>query len=160
MIVRYEEPLRLTGNVLVQVHDAQTGLLQWQTRAHNRVPLVGRNLIRDLLVGDLAVTGRPPSHVAVGTGTVAPVDGDTALGNEVHRNVITQKSVSASTVTWKFFVPATAANGFSLSEACIVNSSSTAPVRPILSRVTHTPIAKTASITVTYTWVHTLTETT
>jgi len=121
---------------------------------------VGRTLIGSVMIGDTALTGNPPSHVAIGTGTSGVADSDTQLGNEVYRNVITQKTVAAGIISWKFFVPSVAANGYTLSEACIFNSSGLVPVPPMLSRVTHTPFLKTANISVTYTWIHTFTQST
>ena len=154
------EPITVGGNVLVEAHDVHTGTLLHREVVQNHVPLVGRTLIGAVIIGDTALTGAPPSHIAIGTGTSGVADTDTQLGNEVYRNVITQKSVNAGAVTWKFFVPSITANGYNLSEACIFNSSQLVPVMPILSRVTHTPIAKTANISVTYTWVHTFSQST
>ena len=154
------ETIKTGGNVLIEAHDVLTGKLLHSEVRQNHVPLVGRTLIGAVLIGDTALTGQPPSHVAIGTGTSSPADTDTQLGNEVYRNVITQRSVNAGAVTWKFFVPSITANGYNLSEACIFNSSQLVPVMPILSRVTHTPIAKTANISVTYTWVHTFSQST
>jgi hypothetical protein len=155
-----QEKITVHGNVLIETHDVRTGKLITSEVRQNHVPLVGRTLIGSVLIGDTALTGQPPSHVAIGTGTSGVADTDTQLGNEVYRNVITQKIVNAGTVTWKFFVPSVTANGYNLSEACIFNSSQLVPVMPILSRVTHTPIAKTANISVTYTWVHTFSQST
>lgn len=155
-----KETIKHDGNVLIQVHDAFTGKLLSEQNPHNKVPLVGRNLICAVLAGDTALQSQPPSHVAIGTGSSSPADTDIQLGNEVYRSVITQRSLSASSITYKFFVPATAANGYTLSEACIVNSSGLVPVMPILSRVTYTPFLKTPSITVTYTWSHTISQST
>lgn len=160
MIEALRETVKLAGNVLIQAHDARTGALLWEQNPHNKVPLVGRNLVCAVLAGDTALQSQPPSHVAIGTGSSDPADTDTQLGNEVYRSVITQKSLGASAITYKFFVPATAANGYTLAEACIVNSSGLVPVMPILSRVTYTPFVKTANITVTYTWSHTISQST
>ncbi len=162
MIVTLEqkETLKQGGNVVIELHAAESGQLIRSFAAQNKVPLVGRNLIAAVLAGDSALQSKPPGFVAIGTGTSGPADTDTQLGNEVYRSVITQKSLSASAITWKFFVPSIAANGYTLSEACIVNSSGLVPVFPILSRVTHTPFLKTASITVTYTWTHTISQST
>ena len=160
MILELSERIKAGGNVVIEGRDAETDALLWREVAQNKVPLVGRSLICAVLAGDTALQSQPPSHVAIGTGSSSPADTDVQLGNEVYRSVITQKSLSASTITWKFFVPSIAANGHTLSEACIVNSSSLVPVFPILSRVTYTPFLKTANITVTYTWTHTLSQST
>ena len=159
-LVGQQEVIKVGGNVTIDVWDVETGAHLRQEVAQNHVPLVGRTLIGAVMIGDTALTGNPPSHVAIGTGTSAVADTDTQLGNEVYRNVITQKSVAAGVVTWKFFVPSIVANGYTLSEACIFNSSGIVPVPPLLSRVTHTPFVKTANVSVTYTWVHTFTQST
>jgi hypothetical protein len=158
--VGHQDAIKVGGNVTIDVWDVETGAHLRQEVAQNHVPLVGRTLIGAVMIGDTALTGNPPSHVAIGTGTSAVADTDTQLGNEVYRSVITQRSVAAGVVTWKFFVPSIAANGYTLSEACIFNSSGIVPVPPLLSRVTHTPFVKTANISVTYTWVHTFTQST
>jgi hypothetical protein len=160
MQIAPRETIKIGGNVAVDVWDVQTEELLYREIVQNHIPLVGRTLIGAVMIGDTALTGDPPSHIAIGTATSAPADTDTQLGNEVYRNVITQKSVAAGVVTWKFFVPSIAANGYTLSEACIFNSSGLVPVPPMLSRVTHTPFLKTANISVTYTWVHTFTQST
>ena len=159
-LVGSHEHIGISGNVLIEAHDVMTGNIVHQEVAQNHVPLVGRTLIGAVMIGDTALTGNPPSHIAIGTATSAPADTDTQLGNEVYRNVITQKSVAAGIVTWKFFVPSVTANGYTLSEACIFNSSGLVPMPPMLSRVTHTPFLKTANISVTYTWVHSFAQTT
>jgi len=157
------ETIKIGGNVLVEAWDVHTHQLLHREIVQNHVPLVGRTLIANMLVGDTALIARPLSHCAIGNGSSAPADTDTQLGNEVYRNVITQKTVANGVVTWKFFVPASVANestGQDLFEAALMNSSGLVPVPPILSRVTHSKIRKTANISVTYTWIHTFTQST
>lgn len=137
----------------VEVRDAETGTLLQLEPGHNKIPQAGRNLLRDLLrAADTALT-----HVAVGTGTAAPLDNATALQSEVYRAVITQRIVDSSKLTTKLFIPSSAANGNTLSEAMIVNAASGGTV---FSVVGFGGIAKTSLITVTLTWVHTFSEVT
>jgi len=142
--------LGLYENVFIEVRDAVTGHVLRRLRARNSIILAGRNLVRDVLRG--AVT--EPTHAAVGTNATAVADGDTALVTEIHRNVLTQRLAGSSKVTWKFFLPSTVANGNTLKEAGIFNAV-TAGI--MLSRVTFADIIKTTSISITFTWVHTIT---
>ena len=160
MIQRLQSRLGIVENVHIVVADAQSGLVRQAFHTHNKIPTAGLNLVRDVLLGAQAI----PSHVAVGTTTAAPAATDTALGNEVHRNTLTQRVPSAQQILWTFFLPATAGNGHTLREAAIMNSSSTGgehgTAATVLSRVVHDPIVKTVSLTVTYYWTHTFAETT
>lgn len=140
----------LRQNVLIEVHDARTGRLLESELAKNSIILAGRNLVRDVLRG----SDPAPTHSAVGTNSTAVADSQTALLAEVHRNVITQRIADTSKLTWKFFLPSTAANGNTLREAGIFNA---ATAGAMLSRVTFAEIIKTTSISVTFTWVHTIT---
>ncbi len=137
-------------NVTIEQVDAVTGRLLARERVHNLVTLAGRNLARDLLVGDATAT---LTHFALGTGTTSVVAGDTALETEVYRDVITQTSTSDGEVEVKQYLSSTEANGSSLSEAGLLTAS-TGGV--LFARVTYTPIAKTSSIAVSFTWTVTI----
>jgi hypothetical protein len=137
----------LDVNLAVEVHDAATGELLHREALHNMVVDAGLNLIRDLLDGD-APAGL--TYMAVGTGSTAAAAGDTTLGTEVFRGAVSQRVSTAKTLTVKWFVGSTQANGSTLTEAGIFNASSggTMFARAVLA----TPIAKSSAITVTLTW--------
>jgi hypothetical protein len=142
---RRPERIGVRGDISVAVHDVASGRLLETRQVKNLVVTAGRNLLRDLLRG----INTAPTHVAVGTGTAAVQASDAALAIEVHRNTITQRVSDTGQLTIKFFLPSGAANGQTLAEAGIFNA---AAGGDMLSRVTYAGIAKTASITVTYTW--------
>lgn len=142
-----KDAIKLGANVKIEVRDAKTGELIRKEYRHNLVTLAARNAIRDWLNGlgnTLTI-----SHFAVGTGTTTPTANDTALQAEVFRDVVTKRTPDASKLTIQYYLPSTAANGYSLTEAGLFNASSGGT---LITRVTYQPINKTASLTVTYTW--------
>jgi hypothetical protein len=146
LVVELQDGLKVTGELTVEVHDAETGELLRSETVRNLVVTAGKNLIRDLIGG---ATSAYPTHFAVGTSSTAPAAGDTALGVEVFRDQITQRVYSAVQVTVKFYLATGYANGNTLREAGIFNA---AAAGTMLSRAVYSAIAKTSSITVTYTW--------
>jgi hypothetical protein len=141
--MRTEAALAPAVNVRIEIVDLVTGAIR-QHQVHNRVTLGGRNRIRDALAGDavsLTVT-----DVAMGTGTTAPADGDVDLVGEVYRDVPTQIIRSAGKVTFKLYVPSTAANGHTIGEAGLWIGAL------LLARVTWPPEDKTTAQAWTIVW--------
>ena len=139
--------VRLVANLTTEVRDAETGQLLQVQRKRNLVVNAGLNLIRDLLDGD-APAGI--THFAVGTGATAVAASQTALVTETFRAAVTQSISDAQQLTVKYFLPSGSANGGTLAEVGLFNAASTGTMfaRAVLA----TTIAKTSSITVTFTW--------
>jgi len=144
-----QEKIGMKGRCFVCARDAGTGKLVLGKWFDNLIVTTGRVHVAELLGG----YPRRPSHIAVGTGATAPVAGNTTLGTEVFRKIITRRrSPSAPNnykIIFQMFLTTAEANGNTLTEAGIFNR---AALGSMLSRVTYTGIAKTSSITVTYTW--------
>lgn len=145
--MRTRDALDLTYNVTIEVRDAASGRLLRRERRHNLVTLAGRNLIRDFLNG--TASSGTISHLAVGAGTTAPTANDVALGAEVFRDVVTKRTPDAGKLQVQYYLASTAANGNSLTEAMLTTAASGGIC---FARVTFQAIAKTASITVTFSW--------
>ena len=112
----------------------------------------GLNLIRDFLAGDAPT---PPSHFAVGTSETAATSGDTTLGAEVERKVVTTKTISGNGILeYVGELLSTEANGNDLAEVGVLNA---AAAGDLLLRITHAPYSKTADFSVKYVVRHTLT---
>lgn len=144
---RFRSPIGLDCNVTIEVRDAASGRLLRRERQHNLVTLAGRNLIRDFLNG--TASSGTISHLAVGTGTAAPTANDTALGTEVFRDAVTKRTPDAGKLQVQYYLASTAANGSNLTEAMLTTAASGGLC---FARVTFQAIAKTASITMTFTW--------
>lgn len=147
-MIALNESVRTGVNVRVWRHDLRTGRRELWDAGHNLVTNAGLNLIRDRLRGAALVSAL--SHLAVGTNNTAAGAGDTALGAEVFRDIVTQSSVSASTVVIRYYLGPNDANGNTLREAGLFNASSgpTLYARRILS----SPIVKTIDVAATFEW--------
>lgn len=146
---RVDQPhaLSLRANVAVEIRDAATGRLLSRQRVHNLVVTAGRNLVRDHLKGDSTAT---ITHLAVGTGTTAVAASDTILGTEVYRDALISLTAAAAKLTAVYYLGTGSANGHTLAEAGLFTAASggTMYARALLAST----IAKTAAITVTFTW--------
>lgn len=136
-------------NVRIEIHDIKTKKLLDTITTHNLIVLAGRNLLRDFLYDGATPTVDGLTHFAVGTGVTAATANDTTLGTEVFRDTITQKIKDAAKLTVKYYLASGSANGSTLTEAGIFNASA---VGTMYARVTHTGIAKDATISITYSW--------
>jgi hypothetical protein len=140
--------VRVRENVVIEVRDRRGRCLRRERRT-NLVTTAGLNLLRDLLDASQG----PITHFAVGTSGTAPASGNTALGAEVYRNVVSQRDKPANgQIVHRCFVPTTAANGSTLREAGLFNAASGGS---LFSRIVYSDIVKTNSISVTITWTHT-----
>jgi hypothetical protein len=148
MIVNARDAARLGVNVRVCVQDVRTGLWQPHDEGHNLVTDAGLDLLRDRLRG-VNVVG-PLSHFAIGTGSTPAAAGDTALENEVFREVFTQVTFSPAAMVVRHYLGPNDANGNTLREIGLFNASS----GPVLCarRVMGTPINKDIDTAATFEW--------
>lgn len=83
------------------------------------------------------------THVAVGTGTTAPTEADTALEAEVLRRAREEITQTDTETTVSMWIPSTDANGDTLSEVGVFDASSGGNM---FSRSTFDPITKTSDM--------------
>jgi hypothetical protein len=140
----FNDCLPLQSNVSITVCDINGEILN-EFFEHNLVVTSGRNLIRDLL--NSSTTGL--THFAIGTSTATVTSTQTTLGVEVFIDLITQTIASAAQLSVKYFLGTADANGSTLTEAGIFNSSASGAM---YSRVVHTGVVKSVSTTISYTW--------
>lgn len=150
MRVNHRGSLGVRANVEIIGWDAH-GRRIWTQRGHNLVVLAGRNLVRDLLKNE-APAGL--THFALGSGSTAVADGNTALVTEVLRDSITQYTAGSSTLLLKYYLSTTMLNGTTIREAGLFNAASgpTMFARYVLA----TPIVKDNTIAVTFLWLVTI----
>lgn len=130
----------LIPNVIVEVRDSKTKKLLRYSCGRNKVVDNGLNELRDLLGG----TGFEPDEMAVGSGTVAPVAGDTGLGTETFRKAIDRRIGETKKITFQILLTSADANGTTIAEAGLF-AQSLMYARALVSPT----IAKTSSIDVT-----------
>jgi hypothetical protein len=133
------------ANVRVDLVDVRTGRVLPCSRRHNLVTAVGLDLLRNLVYGDSGTI----THGAVGTDNTAPAAADVALGAEIFRDQISQRTKQTAALVLKFVVGSQQANGEMLREAGLFTA---AVGGSLYARVTPDEVAKTEAILVVYTW--------
>lgn len=139
------------SNVTVDVLDAATGRRLRRERGHNLTPTGGRNLLIDCLAYDgIGIAPLGLTHIALGTGSTAPTNNDTALAAELLRDVVTGRTKNSLKLTLKYYLPANQGNGNTIREAGLFNAATlgTLYARYVLSN----PVVKTSSIAVVFAW--------
>jgi hypothetical protein len=145
-----EDEIVGTGHLLVELFD-EDGNLKDYREVDNLVVTVGKNMITEQLLAAPSSPGKP-THMAVGTGAVAPAAGDTALGAESARVALTSKTRAANVLTLVGDYAAGVATA-TLTEAGVFDAATTGNMG---SRATFTGIPKGASDTLKVTWTWTI----
>lgn len=151
-----DEGLAVRGHVLVELFD-EDGNLRETREVDNLIVTTGRDAIIERL--DSAPTTAVPSHMAVGTGAVAPAAGNTTLGAEIAttgRQALASSTSSGGVLTMVANWAAGQATNAAITEAGVFNASSAGT---LYSRATFTAINKGANDTLQMTWTYTLTPT-
>jgi hypothetical protein len=130
------------------------GKLKEVRDVENLIVTVGSEGIMDQLLA--APTIIKPTHMAVGTGAVAPAAGNTALGTEVDRNALTSKTRATNVLTMVGDWAAGDATNAALTEAGLFSQAAgTDATHPMFARATFTAIDKQAADTLQITWTFT-----
>lgn len=138
----------LTGALRVVLTDAQ-GRVKDERELKNLVVTAGKNFIAGRMVG---TTPAVMSHMAVGSGTTAPVAANTALVSELGRVALTSSSASGNAIPYiATFGPGTGTGA--VTEAGIFNAASTGT---LLCRTVFSVINKAAADTLGITWTVTV----
>lgn len=144
-----QEIVTLRGELLA-VLSGPDGKVRARIRRRNLIVTVGKNHMADQM-SDSGETAM--SHIAIGTGTTAPVVGNTTLETEVARAALDSKTQNNNVVTYVATFGAGVGTG-AITESGILNA---AAAGTLLNRVTFAVINKGAAdslqltFTVTYT---------
>lgn len=143
------------GKVMTILRNIHTGKEDVQM-VDNMVVTVAKNAIADRLIGTTSNNRGIITYCALGTGIVAPVAGNTAMGTELFRKLISVREVSGNVATFSTFFTATEVTG-SLTEAGLFGDdasalagSGTLFARTLISRT------KTVNDTLTLVWAVTI----
>lgn len=146
-----KERMEIRGRCQVELRDRH-GKLKARRDIRNLVVSAGRDAIIERL--DSSPTTAAPTHMAIGTGSTAPVAGNTTLGTEIDRNALTSNTSSGGVLTMVGNWAAGDGTNSAIAEAGVLNASSSGT---LYSRATFTAINKGASDTLQITWTYTLT---
>jgi hypothetical protein len=143
-----QENLKITGKLNITVTD-ETGQVKDQREIDNLVVTAGLTYITGRMANASATV---MSHMAVGTGAVAAVAGNTTLGTETARVALGSTTPGATNIIYTANYGAGVGTG-ALTEAGIFNASSAGTM---LCRTVFAVINKAANDTMTITWTVTL----
>lgn len=115
----------------------------------NLVVTTGKNFVASRIKD---TTDAAMSHMAIGSGTTAAADGDTALGTELDRQALTSTTVTNNTITYVATFGAGDGTG-AVTEAGLFNAASGGS---LLCRTVFNVVNKGASDSMTITWVVTI----
>jgi hypothetical protein len=142
------DTIKMTGDLKIVLTD-ENGQIKHEQEVKNLVVTVGKNLIASRLkdTTDAAMT-----HMAIGSGTTAAANADTALGTELGRVSLTSTTVTSNNVAYVATFPAGTGTG-AVTEAGLFNASSGGTM---LCRTVFSVINKGAADTLGITWTVTV----
>lgn len=139
--------IRLRGSLRMVLGDMDGNIIK-EIIKENTVVTTGRAWMLGQLQSVNHVTGQNVSYIGIGSNTVAPTTGDSALGNEVTRLAISAFSTTGLTAnppSWRAEVVfATSNANTTLSEVALLNSSSSGTM---IGRATFASFVKATSNT-------------
>lgn len=142
-----QETVKATGALQIKLYGPD-GKLKQEQNVKNLVVTTGKGFIAGRMVGTPTVM----SHMAIGSGTVDPVVGDTALGTELGRVSLTSSAASGAVVTYVASFGAGTGTG-AVTEAGIFNASSAGT---LLCRTEFAVVNKGADDSLSITWTVTV----
>jgi len=107
---KFSDDIKLRGEYTIRVVGAD-GKEKSRHVIKNLIPAAIRTLILENMFDETPATTCLVSHVAVGSGTNAPADGNTQLQTEVARVAVTSRAFSGSIGTCSAVFPAGSATG-------------------------------------------------
>jgi hypothetical protein len=152
-VATINEFVKATGRVTIETRDATTGEITGLREIDNLVVDIGKSFIASRMAG---VTKNVMSHMAVGTGAVAPAAGNTQLGGELARTALQTAggSVAGAVVTYVAQFGAGVGTG-AITEAGLFNASGL-NAGDMLARVSFGVVTKGANDITTITWTVTI----
>jgi len=150
-----QEKVSLKGVYTFTIRDAETGKVKRVYRYENIVPTVGRTLIANNLTDTTPDNNPWVTHVALGTGTNAPANGDTTLQTETYRNAVASRTNASNIAYVTGFFSATETSGTFREAGIFCAATGTANSGVLLSRVAIN-VVKTTSETLTMDWTLTI----
>ena len=141
---QFNEQVQPKGTLKIEVFD-KDGQLKDSREIKNLVVSTGKDFVASRMVG---TAKNPMSHMAIGSGTTAPVVGNTTLATELGRVAITTATLNANSVTYSALFNEGVGTG-SITEAGIFNG---AAAGDMLSRTVFGVVTKTATDSMSISW--------
>jgi len=153
--MKKEETICLKGHYKFTIRDAITNEILRVYNYSNIIPTVGRAMLANNLT-DATPTDDPRiNYVALGTGTNAPANADTALQTETYRNTVASQTNSNNIAYCTGFFSATETSGTFRECGLFANGTGAADSGVLFSRVAIN-VTKGVTETLTIDWTITI----
>ncbi len=150
-----KDKVSLKGVYTFTIRDAKTGRIKRVMTVENIIPTVGREMLANNLTAASPTNTPRVTHVALGSGTNTPANGDTTLQTETYRNAAASRTNVSNIAYITGFFSATETSGTYREVALFCNGTGSANSGVLLSRVA-VNITKTTSETLTIDWTLTI----
>jgi hypothetical protein len=146
-----KDTIKVIGYGKIEIHDAVTGDLIDSEHYTNVVTDFVADQVMQAFKGG-SVAGIEVVSIGIGTDGTAATAADTALGNQVIREVPTSViDYSTTEIGWRLFISASMGNGSTFREIGLFNDPSGGDL--IARSTSFTPILKNSAITITFTHI-------
>ena len=145
--MKLHDDIKMTGRLSIRLYD-KFGNLKDSRDIDNLVVTAGKTFIAARMVG----VPTAMSHMALGSGAVAPAAGDTTLGTELGRAALSSGTSAGAVATYAASFAAGVGTG-AVTEAGIFNAS---VAGTMLARTTFAVVNKGASDSMTVSWAVTV----
>lgn len=129
------DKITLKGLWKFTIRDKKTGKIKRVQTYENIIPTVGRTMIANNLANVSPTNNMLVNYFAVGTGTTAPANGDTALETEVYRNEIASRTNGNNVAYFTGFIAAAEDDGTYREAGLFCDASATPDSGVLLSHV-------------------------
>lgn len=150
-----KDKVSLKGVYTFTIRDAKTGRIKRVITVENIIPTVGREMLANNLTAASPTNTPRVTHVALGSGTNTPANGDTTLQTETYRNAAASRTNVSNIAYVTGFFSATETSGTYREVALFCNGTGSANSGVLLSRVA-VNITKSTSETLTIDWTLTI----
>ena len=142
-----EDGIKATGAVHIQQFNA-AGELVMEHKVPNLVVTTGKNYIAGKMIATTTNNPVAMTHMGIGTGTATAVVGDTALGTQTARVLLSGAVQGTNDITYTATFPAGTGTG-AITESGVFNASTSGTM---LCRTTFPTVTKQAGDTIAITW--------
>jgi hypothetical protein len=153
----HDSCLKLKGVWKFTIRDAKTGKIKRIQSYENLIPTAGRSKIAEALAGDLTgISEVEINKTSLGTGSTAPVNGNTTLETEVFRKDVASATFSSNKLFVTAFYTAIEVTGTFAEAGLHIDGTGAVDTGTLFSRVLIS-VTKSASETLTVDYTVTIT---
>lgn len=156
VVIRHSEIIAPEGAVALILADAKTGRIKDVNYVKNLITTAGKVSLAAALQGETANNQGIITYCAVGTNTTAPALGDTDLGTELFRKLVSVRSSTSNAALFQTYFTTSEGNGTLREAGLFGDDASSTPGSGTLFAHVAINRTKTSNDTLTINWTITI----